>query len=224
MEMSKIVNPFEKNTFLEMWNNQDLSDNLESIDPFTGTTMFEAGIPKREERRNRDDTFIYPEEIIGKTCGECVRCEPNRRDPEKWRCTMRSSKVEITPEHKACVSFWDLEEHQRIEFLKIKDTEERREELRTIYSQKEPIKLPILFDGYGRIPKCPVCGEMPYSTEQCHWCGQRFIQDEAVQKYSESKTVPFTCPSCGKEGIANISAYNGHKHFKCKECGCSFMQ
>lgn len=36
-------------------------------------------------------------------------------------------------------------------------------------------------DGYGMIPECPICGEMPYSTEQCYWCGQRFVQDEEVE-------------------------------------------
>ena len=27
-------------------------------------------------------------------------------------------------------------------------------------------------------PECPYCGEMPYSLEQCQFCGQRFIQED----------------------------------------------
>lgn len=27
-------------------------------------------------------------------------------------------------------------------------------------------------------PECPHCGEMPYSTERCVFCGQRFTQEE----------------------------------------------
>jgi hypothetical protein len=30
-----------------------------------------------------------------------------------------------------------------------------------------------------RYPLCPRCGEMPYSVEQCVFCGQRFIREES---------------------------------------------
>lgn len=195
-----------------------------------GETMFSQGIPKRSERKNSNETFIYPEELINKTCGECNRCEPRddhargRGKTEGWHCTMRNWDVDITPEHKACVSFWDKAEYIRAELQHEKDTEKRREELWAIYAEKEPIKLPIIHDGYGTIPKCPICGEMPYSTEQCHWCGQRFVQDKEVEEYSKPLTKPFKCPSCGTMGVANVSKYNGHKHFRCKKCGCAFME
>ena len=86
------------------------------------------------------------------------------------------------------------------------------------------MKLPIVDDGYGMIPMCPVCGEMPYSTEQCHWCGQRFIQDEEVEEYGTPLTEEFNCPNCKKPGIAHISRYNGHRHFRCEYCGMAFME
>ena len=35
-------------------------------------------------------------------------------------------------------------------------------------------------------PICPACGEMPYSTDQCLFCGQRFVGDEVVKKHTET--------------------------------------
>jgi hypothetical protein len=29
----------------------------------------------------------------------------------------------------------------------------------------------------GLWPECPRCGEMPYSEEQCQFCGQRFLKE-----------------------------------------------
>lgn len=195
-----------------------------------GKTMFAQGIPERKERNNNDEVFIYPEELLDKKCGGCVRCEPRddhakgRGKTEGYHCCMRNWDIDVHPDGKACVSYWDKAEHKRVEQLKAQDTENRRDELWAIYADKDPIELPIVNDGYGMIPKCPVCGEMPYSTEQCHWCGQRFIQSEEVVEYSKPLTKPFICPSCGTKGTANVSKYNGHKHFRCKKCGLSFME
>lgn len=33
-------------------------------------------------------------------------------------------------------------------------------------------------DGFQPAPECPACGEMPYSTERCVFCGQRFLPGE----------------------------------------------
>ena len=103
------------------------------------------------------------------------------------------------------------------------DEENRRKELWNIYSKREPIKLPIVNDGYGMIPECPICGEMPYSTEQCHWCGQRFIQDEEVKEYAKPLTKEVTCFSCGRKVTASVSKYNGHISYHC-QCGTSFIE
>lgn len=83
---------------------------------------------------------------------------------------------------------------------------------------------PIVNDGYGMIPECPVCGEMPYSTEQCHWCGQRFLQDEEIKKYAEPKIQKGSCPNCGAPIDIHISSYNGHKHFHCDACKMTVME
>lgn len=104
------------------------------------------------------------------------------------------------------------------------DEEKLRQELWAIYAEKDPVKLPIMNDGYGRIPTCPVCGEMPYSTKQCYWCGQRFIQDEEVVEYGTPKTEDIQCPNCGTPGKAIVSKYNGHRHFHCSNCGFLVME
>ena len=193
-------------------------------------TFFSQGIPERKERHNGGEIFIYPEELIGKTCGACVRCEPRddhakgRGKTDGWHCCMRDWDIDISPDHKACVSYWDKEEELRVERLKSQDQENRRKELWAIYAKKPPVKLPIVNDGYGRIPMCPVCGEMPYSTSQCHWCGQRFVQDETVTRYNEPDTIKCKCKNCGEPGLIFVSKYNGHKSFSCHRCGTSWME
>lgn len=74
------------------------------------------------------------------------------------------------------------------------------------------------------IPKCPVCGEMPYSTEQCHWCGQKFVQDEEVEEYSKPKIIKGKCFGCGSDVDIRVSKYNGHKSYYCDKCGMSIME
>ena len=32
-------------------------------------------------------------------------------------------------------------------------------------------------------PRCPHCGEMPYSLKQCQFCGQRFLEVDDEQRY-----------------------------------------
>lgn len=193
-------------------------------------SVFSKGI-KRIDEFSREDNVIYPEEIIGKKCGECVRCK--KRDhaykgkkAEGYHCTMQKHDNDITPDDKACVYWWDKARHEEVERLNKEAEENRRKELWAIYAEKEPVKLPIVFDGYGNIPECPVCGEMPYSTEQCHWCGQRFIQDAEIEEYNKPDKGTMDCFQCGGKGTVEFvrSKYNGHKHGECKKCGMRFME
>jgi len=56
-------------------------------------------------------------------------------------------------------------------------------------------------------PECPYCKEMPYSYEQCIFCGQRFILDEPVPDKTEPQRpmrpgeaivfIDGICPECG---------------------------
>lgn len=44
------------------------------------------------------------------------------------------------------------------------------------------------------VPKCPYCGEMPYSYEQCQFCGQRFTK--ASQKMGNiPDVIHYTSPN-----------------------------
>lgn len=190
---------------------------------------FDEGIPDRKaEKRNK---LIYPEELLDKKCGGCVRCK--KRDhayydtkAEGYHCMKLYYDIDITPDDKACVDYWDKAEEDRLDKLHEEDIEKRRKELWAIYSKRKPIKLPLINDGYGIIPECPVCGEMPYSTEQCHWCGQKFIEDEEIREYNKVEEETMTCPSCGaKDGFVYVrSKYNGHKHGTCKVCGMRIME
>ena len=182
---------------------------------------FSDGIPEQ----NHPGRIIYPETLLDKKCGGCVRCE--KRDIGSkggWHCCMQKYDIDITPDDKACVNWWDKAEQERMDREHDEAVEKRREELWAIYAPRKPINLPIVFDGYGHIPQCPICGEMPYSTEQCHWCGQRFIQDKEIEEYTKPLTESFTCPNCGADGLAYIAKYNGHRHFHCEKCGCSILE
>lgn len=185
---------------------------------------FSDGMPERIERHLNSSIFIYPEEIIDKKCGGCVRCEKRDRGEDGYHCTMRPWELDINPDNKACVSYWDRQEHNESERLRDEDTENRRMELWEIYADAEPVKLPIVNDGYGMIPECPICGEMPYSTEQCHWCGQRFIQDEEVEEYNKPSGYSEKCHNCGMMGTVYRNKYNGHRSFHCKACGTSWIE
>lgn len=183
---------------------------------------FSDGIPNRKEDYN---AIVYPEALLDKKCGGCVRCEKRDRENEQgFHCSMQNYKKDILPTDKACIHWWDKEEHERVENARQEDTENRRKELWDIYSKKEPIKLPIENDGYGMIPMCPICGEMPYSTEQCHWCGQRFIQDKEIEEYNTPNETEIECFNCGGKIKGVRSKYNGHFHGTCQSCGITIHE
>lgn len=79
------------------------------------------------------------------------------------------------------------------------------------------------FEGRGMgWPICPACGEMPYSTERCVFCGQQFIQDETVKAYNAPpEEIRMDCFKCGGKGTvtANRTNSNGHLRWKCEACG-----
>lgn len=191
---------------------------------------FGESIPDRqEERRNK---LIYPEELLDKKCGGCVRCKVRDHayygtKAEGYHCMKMSYDRDISPDDKACVDYWDRAEDERLKKLHEQDIENRRKELWAIYEKRDPVKLPIVEDGFGgRIPQCPICGEMPYDTEQCHWCGQRFIQDKKLKKYCKEEEWYEDCPSCGGKNTMKVgkSNYNGHKHGYCSACGMRWME
>lgn len=161
-----------------------------------------------------------------KKCSGCVRFEERWGEKEKgtYHCCRQPYTIDKFPEDEACEEYWDRAEHEAEEKRKEEEIEAKRKEMWAIYADKPPVKLPVVFDGYGMIPECPVCHDMPYSTEQCHWCGQRFIQDDEIIEYSKPKQAERTCIVCGGRMIGIESKYNGHFHGKCENCGAVIME
>lgn len=184
--------------------------------------------PFEIENEVEEKKIVYPEDLMDKKCGGCVRCvfADIRRDEEEpyFYCSMQSRKKHISPRDRACVQYWDREEKAERDRKREEKREKERKERWAVNSKKPPIKLPIVHDGYGMIPECPTCGEMPYSTEQCYFCGQRFIQDEEVEEYSKPLTVTEKCLVCGADVVCNVSRYNGHKSYRCSKCGTIMME
>ena len=180
---------------------------------------FGDGIPDRGA--------ICPEisgEYKTKKCADCVRFGEREYIKPGYACSMKHYDIDVFPEDAACEEFWSRERQEEWDKQYDRDIEKRREELWAVYAGKDPVKLPIVNDGYGFIPMCPACGEMPYSTEQCHWYGQRFIQDEQVEDYNKPLTEKCKCPNCGADGEIHIAKYNGHKSFHCEKCGMRWME
>lgn len=89
--------------------------------------------------------------------------------------------------------------------------------------KKPPIKIGWESEYGSVFPQCPACGEMPYSTERCTFCGQRFIQDDPILIEYNKPTPEETlvCPVCGKETfVGHRAKCNGHFHGYCGQCGC----
>ncbi len=76
-------------------------------------------------------------------------------------------------------------------------------------------------------PICPHCGEMPYSTEQCVFCGQRFIKDKQTEEFEKPSEIERTnCIMCGSVNsvVGTRAKTNGHFHGKCEKCGAVCME
>ena len=159
-------------------------------------------------------------------CGGCCCCEPrDRKDETGCHCTMQDYQKDIDPEEEACFWYWDRNGQEKIDRAEAEKDEQERQKKWEENKDNPPVKLPIVFDGYGRIPMCPTCGDMPYSTEQCYWCGQRFFQDEDIEEYNTISEETITCPFCGKQTMVGArSKYNNHFHGKCTNCGAMMME
>jgi len=187
-------------------------------------SVFSDGLPERPYIAK-----AKPDEYRTKTCGDCVRCVEERDCPYSgvWRCADISHEMIVKPSRPACEDFWSRKAQKRLEEQHDQDTEKRRKELWAVYADKPPVALPFVVDGFGAIPECPICGEMPYSTEQCHWCGQRFVQDETIAEYNDpGPEVRMDCFFCGCKNtlVGHRSKYNGHFHGTCEQCGIMVIE
>lgn len=94
-------------------------------------------------------------------------------------------------------------------------------------AKKRPRRIWWQQDEDGCFPYCPACKEMPYSTRQCLFCGQRFVQDDMVAWYNTpSEEIRIDCPICeGKDTMVGTNAKsNGHFHGKCTKCGARVIE
>lgn len=159
-------------------------------------------------------------------CSGCVRFEERFREEERgtYHCCRQSYTVDKFPDDEACSQYWDNAEKEKEDKKAAEETERKRKKMWAVYASKPPVKVPIVFDGYGNIPECPVCHEMPYSTKQCHWCGQRFIQEDEIREYNNPEVVEMECSICGGKMIGTKSKYNGHFHGQCQDCGARVME
>lgn len=157
----------------------------------------------------------------------------------KVKCTSVSMGSEITLDSKAC-EHW---EHRAVWNAKLR-MEGIKSRARRIFDVcirvpigglRKPVRLmwQDTYDGAtdriirNAVPECPRCGEMPYNTKRCVFCGQRFIQDEVVAEYNKPpEKVVLNCPRCGGENtlIGARAKCNRHFHGKCEKCGCELTE
>lgn len=187
---------------------------------FKCENKFSDGLPRRQVTYRVDADLLQ-----GKTCKTCSRCI-NLYEHGGAGYICRSWQEGQGPDSPACRRYEGREWVEDQEHLHEKEVAIRQMQLWSIYAKKPPRKLPIVFDGYGKVPLCPVCGKMPVKTDQCHWCGQRFIRDEELEEYLKQDEVAMDCPTCGRKGTMRgvRSLYNGHFHGQCKVCGAVMMQ
>lgn len=89
---------------------------------------------------------------------------------------------------------------------------------------RPPVVLPFVDDYDGSmVPECPTCHEMPYSTKECYWCGQRFIQDKTAKEFSTAHIEQGTCINCGAPVEVQVANINGQRNYHCYKCGCTVM-
>lgn len=98
---------------------------------------------------------------------------------------MVRSAADVSPDNRACEMYWDKTEQAELERVRETEQDNHRKELWAIYSKREPVNLPIVNDGFGWIPKCPMCGEKMtvtvsryngHKSGHCEKCGARFIE------------------------------------------------
>jgi hypothetical protein len=71
---------------------------------------------------------------------------------------------------------------------------------------KEPKKI-VWIDDYdgGKYPACPNCKEPAYYTDECCFCGQKFVQDDEALQINHSVQIE-------RDGYTVVQASNNHIH------------
>ena len=171
------------------------------------------------------------------TCSGCVRYHERMNFGVKDTYCQMLGKGHVEPTDKCCRQYWDREllEKSREEY----ERKEEEERLARIEGNKDKPPVEIAWaaeydgatDSAFLAPECPVCHKYPYSTEQCYFCGTKFIQDDpALLAYKEENTgtkeETSTCPKCG--GVFHTISFkrNGEWRFSngwCEGCKTRFF-
>lgn len=176
------------------------------------------------------------------TCGGCTRFRENSGFPsQKYNCICHKREDnEVFADAKACDIYLDkIQCDKEEEERKLRELE-RRAILHEETKNNPPVKLEFSpsYDFHtdniierGE-PKCPYCGEMPYSLEECVFCGTKFLQDDEetknfVEQNSGEKEEISECLVCGEKYMHMISRrVNGEWHVGhgyCDKCGMKFI-
>ncbi len=149
---------------------------------------FYDGVSKRKSKMATD---IYPEYILGKKCGGCSNYI---KDNNRHYCLLQRRDKNIFLNDKACIGYKDKAEETELEKLRKQDVEKHRKELWAVYSKRKPAKMVVTHGMWGEyFARCPVCDEIPYSFDQCYWCGQHFDNGEEIKE----KIMPNESPEHG---------------------------
>ena len=120
-----------------------------------------------------------------KKCKGCVRFEPRWQNDGTYHCCRQDYNIDKYPDDEACEQYWDRAEQEEEERKLAEETERKRKQMWAIYASKPPVKLSIVYDGYGNIPMCPACGGTMEGVRSkynghfhgtCRDCGARIIE------------------------------------------------
>ena len=171
------------------------------------------------------------------TCAGCVRFhERNMQGEKESYCTMYG-KGPVSANDKHCDQYWDRELYERAR----DEYEQRKEEERLARIEANKDKPPVeigwgaeydyVTDSAVMVPECPVCHEMPYSLEECYFCGTKFIQDDpALIEYKanngRTKEELSTCLEC--KGVLHTISIMRNGEWRvangwCEGCGMRFI-
>ena len=168
------------------------------------------------------------------TCGECVRYDNGGFPDRKPWCHGCYSPENIEPDRKACKIYLDRKEQEQKDREERKRREQERHDLWRKNESNPPrpavMRREVLYDTgelSGEMLFCPNCEEPLYNLDQCYFCGQKILMDDALIEWVEPpEEHHMDCLNCGGKGtmVYVISGFNGHKHGTCSKCGASFME
>ncbi len=162
-------------------------------------------------------------------CEGCIRYKMDPRNKGSYYCCGLYGPDVIEKGRKACGQYYSQKQREEEDRIFREEQEKRR--LAEWEKNKDNPPRPAKFvrersditgELMGALPFCPNCDNPLYEHEQCYFCGQKIIQDEALAEYLKPAPLEYMdCFGCRGKGTFEFvrSKFNGHKHGKCKVCG-----